>query len=44
MKNSLKDMVYEGSRRVLNWQMRITLGSLEVLILAVVVGVIFIRV
>jgi len=42
MKNSLKEMIYEGSRRALNWQMRITLGSLEVLILAVIVGVIFI--
>lgn len=42
MKNSLKDMVYEGSRRVLNWQMQVTVDAFEMLILLVIVGVILI--
>jgi hypothetical protein len=42
MKNSLKDMVYEGSRKVLNWQMQVTVDAFEMLILLVIVGVIFI--
>ena len=42
MKNSLKDMVYEGSRKALNWQMQITVDAFEMLILAVLVEVIFI--
>lgn len=42
MKNSLKDMVYEGSRKVLNWQMQVTVDAFEMLILLVIVGVVFI--
>jgi len=42
MKNSLKDMVYEGSRKVFNWQMQITVDAFEMLILLVIVGIIFI--
>ena len=42
MKNSLKDMVYEGSRKVLNLQMQVTVDAFEMLILLVIVGVIFI--
>lgn len=42
MKNSLKDMVYEGSRKALNWQMQITVDAFEMLILAVIIEVIFI--
>lgn len=42
MKNSLKDMIYEGSRKALNWQMQVTVDAFEMLILLVIVGVIFI--
>ena len=42
MKNSLKDMVYEGFRKALNWQMQVTVDAFEMLVLAVIVGVIFI--
>jgi|GEM_PF-512905 hypothetical protein len=42
MKNSLKDMIYEDSRKPLNWQMQVTVDAFEMLILLVIVGVIFI--
>ena len=42
MKNTLKDMIYEDSRKALNWQMQITVDAFDMLILAVIVGIIFI--
>ena len=42
MKNSLNDVIYEGSRKALNWQMQITVDAFEMLILAVIVEVMFI--
>lgn len=42
MKNSLKDMVYEGFRKALNWQIQITVHAFEMFILLVIVGVVFI--
>ena len=42
MKNTLKDMIYEDSRKALKWQMQITVDAFDMLILAVIVGIIFI--
>jgi hypothetical protein len=42
MKNALKDMIYEGSRKALKRQMQITVDAFEIFILTVIVGVIFI--
>lgn len=42
MKHSLNDVIYEGSRKAVNWQMQITVDAFEMLIFLVIVGVIFI--
>ena len=42
MKDILKEMIYEGSRKTLNWQMQITVDAFEMLILIVIFRIIFI--
>ena len=37
MKTTLKDTIYEGTRKVLNWQMQITVDALELAFVSIIV-------
>lgn len=36
MRNNVKDTIYEGTRRILNWQMQITVDALELVFVSMI--------
>tara|TARA_B110000259_G_scaffold154319_1_gene174931 strand:- start:778 stop:912 length:135 start_codon:yes stop_codon:yes gene_type:complete len=42
MKNDFKDTVYDVSGRIMNWELHLTIDAFKILVLAVIVGAIYV--